>query len=176
MMKYLSCDDKVSVCHLLLPLPNLKTFLKPIYCYPADIQFKFLIYPFLGWYIKSHIPTQHWTFSSVGVTYDLQQYQPYTSTSLLWDRGLYQEYMGLYHYQNQAYTSLLKRQKSASDPIVGPDWYESFKKDPIPGPNSYAFFESMQYQGQTGLFKSWYLCWPVIEFWLGYQPSYQVSC
>ncbi len=48
----------------------------------------------------------------------------------------------------------LQRQKSASDPIVGPDWYESFKKGPIPGPNSYAFFESMQYQDQTGLFKS----------------------
>jgi hypothetical protein len=49
------------------------------------------------------------------------------------------------------------RQNLASDPILGPDWYESFKKDPIPGPRACMDFKKdSQYQDQTGMSKCRY--------------------
>jgi hypothetical protein len=49
------------------------------------------------------------------------------------------------------------RQKSASDPILGPNWYESFEKDPIPGPRAHMDFKKdTQYQDQTSMSKCRY--------------------
>jgi hypothetical protein len=46
---------------------------------------------------------------------------------------------------------------STSDPILGPNWYESFKKDPIPGPRACMDFKKdTQYQDQTGMSKCRY--------------------
>jgi hypothetical protein len=49
------------------------------------------------------------------------------------------------------------RQKLASDPILGPNWYESFKEDPIPGPRARMDLKKdTQYQDQTGMSKRRY--------------------
>jgi hypothetical protein len=135
MMKYLSlpflwCDDRVSVCHLLLPLPDLETFWSLYIFYPADIQFKFFIYTFLADILNLIYPP------NIGL---LIVWDPYIDNNLVihylyeyWYWRTYESHMtcsntnfipvpvscgtrgyvknipALYQYQNQAYTSLLR--------------------------------------------------------------------
>jgi hypothetical protein len=138
-MKYLSLpflwhDYRVSVSHLLLPLPNLEIFLKPIYFYPADIQFKFLIYPFLADILNLIYPPNIGLLivwdpyidnkQGIHYLYEYWYWRTYESRMTCSNtnfipvpvpvpvsygtRGYIQNIPALYQYQNQAYTFLLR--------------------------------------------------------------------
>jgi len=78
----------------------------------------------------SHMVLVSLVFENIPVRYDLRQYQPYTSTSMVWDLRQFQ-------VQNCLFIPVLllgtrfhlpdARRKSALDLIWVPDWYESFK-------------------------------------------------